>query len=81
MFVAVPWDVEEGHGNGKGADEFADDTDEVCVGLSLLQLPVWVIPVRDNALAVGPSPQGWRLFSGVELRSDGRSCQDGFDYR
>ena len=73
-------DVEEGHGNGKGTYEFANDTDEVCVGLSLLQLPVRVIPVRDNALAVGPSPQGWRLVGGVELHFDGRLCQDGFDY-
>ena len=58
MFVPVPWDVEGRHGVGKSTHEFLNVADEVCVSLSLFQLAVWAVPVRDDTLIVGPSPQG-----------------------
>ena len=70
VLVTVPWDVEKGCGNWESTDKFAQYTDEIRVSLSLLQRLARVVAVRDDAFAVCPSFQCWRLLRGVDLGLD-----------
>ena len=46
--------IDEFHSNSKFPNYLPDDTDEIHVDLILFQLPLRIIPVNDNAIAVAP---------------------------
>ena len=81
MVVHVAADILKLDPDGKVADKLAEDTDEISMGLVLRQLPLGIVPMRNDTIAVSPDSSCNLRVQISEYLDGGGSRQNGMQDR